>query len=176
MYIPVLDQAPPVADVADNAITTDVIGNKEDIANEAVDVVSIIGLERAILAKLNGGAVETFPDSAAGAALLAGIANTYGALVSVSGALAAASRVVSLDFDTPAVAIEQTQWQLSYGAGASVVATGVIGFDTAVGTYPPISLLGCCGVIPAGSTLQVMIRSATGGTTCNAHLSTMPAL
>lgn len=125
---------------------------------------------------LAGGVVSTYPDAAAGAALTAGAADTYGALVSVSGALAADSRVVMLDFDTPAVAIEPTQWELSYDTGASVVATGMICFDTAVGSYPPISLLGTCGVIPAGETLQVRIRSATGGTTCNAHLSTMPAL
>jgi hypothetical protein len=121
-----------------------------------------------------GDAIETFPDAAAGAALTAGLANTYGALVNVSGALAADSVVVSLDFDTPAVAIEPTQWELSYDAGATVIATGMIGFDTAVGTYPSINLLGTCGTIAAGETLQVRIRSATGGTTCNAHCTTMP--
>ncbi len=121
-----------------------------------------------------GRRVTTFPDAAAGAGLTAGGANTYGALVSVSGALAAASTVVAIDADTPAVAIEPTQWELSYGAGATVVATGMFGFDTAVGTYPSINMVGQCGVIPAGATLQVRIRSATGGTTCNVHCSTMP--
>ena len=123
----------------------------------------------------SSGVVTTFPTTAAGAALTAGAANTYGALVSVSGALAAASRLVTLDFDTAAVAIEPTQWELSYGAGANVVATGMAGFDTAVGTNPPINLIGVGGVIPAGATLQLRIKSATGGTTCNAHLSTTPA-
>lgn len=122
-----------------------------------------------------GAQVTTFPNAAAGAALTAGAANTYGALVSVSGALAAPSLVTALDFDTPAVAIEPCQWELSYGAGASIVATGMIGFDTAVGTYPTIPMLGQCGLIPTGATLQVRIRSATGGTTCNCHCSTMPA-
>ena len=121
-----------------------------------------------------GRRVTTFPDAAAGAALTAGIANTWGALVNVSGALAAESLVTALDFDTPAVAIEPTQWELSYGAGATVVATGMVGFDTAVGTYPTIEMLGRCNAIPAGATLQVRIRSATGGTTCLCHCSTMP--
>ena len=123
-----------------------------------------------------GAAVTTFPDAATGAGLAAGAANTYGALVSVSGALAADSLVTALDFDTPAVAIEPTQWELSYAAGVTVVATGMIGFDTAVGTYPTIPMLGQCGVIPAGETLKVRIRSATGGTTCNCHCSTMPTV
>jgi hypothetical protein len=116
--------------------------------------------------------IATFPDAAAGAALTAGAADTYGALVDISGALAADSRVCLLSFDTPAVAIEPVQWELSYDGGAEVIATDVIGFDTAVGTYPPISLFGMCPIIPAGETLQLRIRSATGGTTCNAHLST----
>jgi hypothetical protein len=125
---------------------------------------------------LYGTQVATYPDAAAGAALTAGIANTYGALVNVSAAMAADSLVAAIDFDTPAVAIEPTQWELSYDAGATVVATGMIGFDTAVGTYPTIPMLGQCGVIPAGETLQLRIRSATGGTTCNAHVSTMPVV
>lgn len=121
-----------------------------------------------------GAAVATYPDAAAGAALAAGAANTYGALVNVSGALAADALVTAIDFDTPAVAVEPTQWELSYNAGADIVATGMINFDTAVGTYPTIPMLGQGGVIPAGETLQLRIRSATGGTTCNAHVSTMP--
>lgn len=170
-----LTQPVETADSTDNTLVHEVIGNKEDAAAETADVVSLVGLARAIIAKLNGGAVTTYPNAATGAALTAGAADTYGALVSVSGALGAASRVCFLDFDTPAVAIEPTQWELSYDAGASVVATGMIGFDTAVGTYPPIDLFGKCGIIPAGETLQVRIRSATGGTTCLAHLSTCPA-
>jgi len=158
-----------------NVDAADVIGNKTDAAADTADVVSLVALARKLIARGAGGVVSVFPDAAAGAALLAGAANTYGDLVSVSGALGAASRVVSLTFNTPAVAIEPTEWQLSYGAGASVVATGVVGFGTAVGTYPPINLLGTCGVIPAGSTLQVKIRSASGATTCNVHCATMPA-
>ena len=166
----------PLADSADNVHMADVVGSKDDAAAETADVVSVIGLARALVAKSNGGRVTTYPAAAAGTALTAGAANTHGAYGDVSGALAAASRVVSLNFNTPGVAIEPVFWELSYAAGAGVVAEGVIGFGTAVGTYPPINLLGTCGIIPAGATLQVRIQSATGGTTCNVHCSTMPAL
>ena len=155
-----------------NALVHQVIGNKSDTTGGD----SIVALIKRLIEYANGNVVTAFPAAGAGTAFTAGAADTYGALASVSGALGADSRVVMLDFDTPAVAIEPTLWELSYGAGASVVATGMINFDTAVGTYPPINLLGTCGVIPSGSTLQVRIQSATGGTTCNAHLSTMPAL
>lgn len=151
-----------------------VLGAAADAASDSAGV-SAVALLRKLLARDAGGVVSVFPDAAAGAALTAGAANTYGDLVSVSGALAAASRVVSLVFDTPAVAIEPCQWQLSYGAGATVVASGIVPFKTDVGTHQVISLLGTCGVIPAGSTLQVKIRTATGGTTCKVHCATMPA-
>lgn len=196
----------PTQNSADNVVVSDVVGNKTDtiagdslysqhligqaalavvdavqgdlvdVADETAATSTQVAMLRALLAKENGGVLATFPDAAAGAALAAGIANTYGALVAVSGALGADSRLGFLDFDTPAVAVEPCQWELSYAAGVSIVATGVIGFATAAGTYPPIDLSGKCGIIPAGATLQVRIRSATGGTTCNAHLSTMPAL
>ena len=110
----------------------------------------------------SSGVVTTFPDAATGTALTAGGANAYGALANVSGALAAASRLVSLDLDTPAVAIEPCQWELSYAAGVTVVATGMVGFDTAVGTYPAINLIGVGGVIPAGATLAVQDQERDG--------------
>lgn len=157
-----------------------VVGALADVASEAVGAATVVALLRAIIVRLGfiraGGRVTTFPDAAGGAALLAGAANTYGALVNVSGALAADSIVTALDFDTPAVAVEPCQWELSYGAGANIVATGMIGFDTAVGTYPTINLVGQCGIIPTGATLQVRIRSASGATTALVHCSTMPAV
>ena len=158
------------------AVVDAVQGDLTDAADETAATSTQVAMLRALVGKANGGAVATYPDAATGAALTAGAANVYGALVSVSGALAADSRCVFLDFDTPAVAVEPVQWELSYDSGASVVATGVIGFATAAGTYPPIDLSGKCGIIPAGETLQLRIRSATGGTTCNAHLSTMAAI
>jgi hypothetical protein len=124
----------------------------------------------------HGTAPAVFPDAAAGAAMLAGAANTYGNYVAVSGALAVDSVLVRLTLDTPAVNIEPCEWELSHGAAHTVIATDVIGFGTAVGTYPPIELKGEGGLIDAGETISLRIRTATGATTCNAHLSTMPAL
>jgi len=39
----------PTADTTDNDIVSDVIGNKEDVANSTVDVASLVGLARQIL-------------------------------------------------------------------------------------------------------------------------------
>lgn len=185
-YAPILADGPATADDTANDTAIDVIGNKEDVADETVDTASHVALLRAAIAKLNGGTVLTFPVASAGVQLTAGAANTYGAAadVVVTADLVAAGfagdvRLESLSLRTPSAAMlgkVQIGHQTGAGAITYICEVDIPEVASDAGALPRIDLNGRGGLIPLGADIVARHKSVAGATTIDVSVGVMDAI
>src|SRR5512136_2969776 len=101
------------------------IGNRADAADETTGTATIFGLLRsivarlaALLARLVGGVVSSWPTAAAGVTMTSGTADTWdgaAATIAAASAITAAYQLVSIHIDTPSAACAGI-YEIGYGA------------------------------------------------------------